>query len=101
MSDERTALIRKMAKRLCEMNDDRWSDTVKDGLIYRERAEELLGMVLQEQYPASPNCAEGRFRSALRSIAANTCCDNCQEAALVAKAALAEPTPSPTALSRE
>ena len=29
-----------------------------------------------------------RLRDALRSIAANTCCDRCQEAALVAKAAL-------------
>ena len=30
-----------------------------------------------------------RLREALQSIAANTCCDKCQEAALVAKAALA------------
>ena len=29
-----------------------------------------------------------RLREALRSIAANTCCDRCQEAALVARAAL-------------
>lgn len=29
-----------------------------------------------------------RLREALKSIAANTCCDNCQEAALVARAAL-------------
>ena len=28
------------------------------------------------------------FERALKSIAANTCCDRCQEAALVAKAAL-------------
>jgi hypothetical protein len=34
------------------------------------------------------------YRSALQSIAANTCCDRCQEAALVAKAAL---TPPPAA----
>ena len=32
-----------------------------------------------------------RMEGALRSIAANTCCDRCQEAALVARAALAEP----------
>lgn len=31
-----------------------------------------------------------RLREALRSIAGNTCCDNCREAALVASAALAE-----------
>lgn len=30
------------------------------------------------------------LEAALRSIAANTCCDKCQEAALVARAALAE-----------
>lgn len=30
------------------------------------------------------------LEKALRSIAANTCCDKCQEAALVARAALAE-----------
>jgi hypothetical protein len=30
-----------------------------------------------------------RLRAALESIAANTCCDRCQEAALVARAALA------------
>ena len=30
-----------------------------------------------------------RYREALESIAANTCCDKCQEAALVAKTALA------------
>ena len=38
-------------------------------------------------------CAEAadeieRLRAALRSIAKNTCCDRCQEAALVARAAL-------------
>ena len=32
-----------------------------------------------------------RLREALKSIAANACCDRCQEAALVAKAALKEP----------
>jgi hypothetical protein len=31
-----------------------------------------------------------KLRAALRSIAANTCCDLCQEAALVARAALGE-----------
>jgi hypothetical protein len=31
-----------------------------------------------------------KLRTALRSIAANTCCDKCQEAALVARAALGE-----------
>lgn len=30
------------------------------------------------------------LREALESIAANTCCDRCQEAALVARAALAK-----------
>ena len=30
------------------------------------------------------------LEAALRSIAANTCCDSCQEAALVARAALGE-----------
>ena len=31
-----------------------------------------------------------KLRAALRSIAANTCCDRCQEAALVARSALGE-----------
>ena len=31
-----------------------------------------------------------RLRDALQSISNNTCCDNCQEAALVARAALKE-----------
>jgi hypothetical protein len=31
-----------------------------------------------------------KLRAALRSIAANTCCNRCQEAALVARAALGE-----------
>lgn len=31
-----------------------------------------------------------QYETALRSIAANTCCDKCQEAALVAQAALGE-----------
>ena len=31
-----------------------------------------------------------RLREALQSISNNTCCDNCQEAALVARAALKE-----------
>ena len=31
-----------------------------------------------------------KLREALRSIASNTCCDRCQEAALVARAALKE-----------
>jgi len=31
-----------------------------------------------------------QLREALRSIASNTCCDRCQEAALVARAALKE-----------
>ena len=34
-----------------------------------------------------------RLREALESIAANTCCDKCQEAALVARAALASTDP--------
>ena len=32
-----------------------------------------------------------RYEGALRSIAANSCCDRCQEAALVARVALADP----------
>lgn len=53
MTDVRTALIRKMAKRLCEMNDDRWSETARDGLIYRERAEELLEMAISGLFPTA------------------------------------------------
>lgn len=39
---------------------------------------------------AQPDVAEAlhRFRTALQSIANNTCCDRCQEAAAVARAAL-------------
>jgi hypothetical protein len=44
------------------------------------------------------NIAEERIvklETALRSIAANTCCDRCQEAALVARQALGEITRIP------
>lgn len=53
MSDTRTKLIRKMARHLCDFNDDRWSDTAQDGLIYRECAEELLEMVVSDMFPVA------------------------------------------------
>ena len=39
---------------------------------------------------AESNDTKSRMRTALESIAANTCCDSCREAALVAKKALEE-----------
>ncbi len=36
----------------------------------------------------TPSSREKKLEEALESIAANTCCDKCQEAALVARAAL-------------
>jgi hypothetical protein len=42
---------------------------------------------LQSIYRAK-DAESQRYRTALESIAANTCCDRCQEAALVAQAAL-------------
>lgn len=42
-----------------------------------------------EQQLAASQLREQQYREALESIAANTCCDRCQEAALVARNALA------------
>ena len=41
---------------------------------------------IKERYEAADEIA--RLREALQSIANNTCCDKCQEATLVARAAL-------------
>jgi hypothetical protein len=48
---------------------------------------------------ADVNQDEGyeRLKTALRSIAANTCCDKCQEAALIARSALNGTSPHDTA----
>jgi hypothetical protein len=43
----------------------------------------------EEDEPHPPQQEPARLREALESIARNTCCDSCQEAALVARAALA------------
>jgi RNase P subunit RPR2 len=42
-----------------------------------------------------------RLRAALESITKNTCCDRCQEAALVARAALTDSSSAPSATSVE
>jgi hypothetical protein len=48
----------------------------------------LGGYVKYEDYDALRGEVE-RLRETLQSISANTCCDRCREAALVARAALA------------
>jgi len=61
--------------------------TIREWRLRAERAEQMLD--------GSVNAAAGlkgraeKAEAALESIAANTCCDRCQEAALVARAALA------------
>ena len=53
--------------------------------------ERLAGILDRLRIAYAEKDAEAdRLREALESIAANTCCDKCQEAALVARAALAK-----------
>lgn len=59
--------------------------------IMEESADEiefLRGQLNLHHDLARANEKIERLREALRSIASNTCCDGCQEAALVARAAL-------------
>lgn len=51
-----------------------------------------------EEYVSVRGSAE-RFEKALLSIANSACCGSCQEAALVAKAALREPSTEPMSLT--
>jgi hypothetical protein len=60
-------------------------------LVKRLREEIVVfGCPTKRRNPDGPEAADliERLEEALRSIAANTCCDKCQEAALVARAAL-------------
>jgi hypothetical protein len=55
-----------------------------DDLVKRLADEFDKAMVLVDQQ----NCRIEKLEAALRSIAANACCDSCREAALVARKAL-------------
>ena len=58
-------------------------------LVRRQHAEiERLHDELRQSSIDIARAENERLREALESIAANACCDRCQEAALVAKAAL-------------
>ena len=59
--------------------------------IYEENSEETTEAFTRTIARISADAETIRaLREALRSIAANTCCERCQEAALVARAALAQ-----------
>lgn len=70
-----------------------------DTLMENDRLREALRLRLidQEEREKAQREREERLRGALQSIAANTCCDRCQEAALVAQAALGVTTVQPQA----
>jgi hypothetical protein len=63
-----------------------WHDTRFDPDTVDEIMEYVARMVEESEQPGEFE----RFRSALRSIASNTCCDGCREAALVARKALGD-----------
>lgn len=59
----------------------------------KDEPEDDLTLVYMWAYKQAEEKYKSRIEqleAALRSIAANTCCDKCQEAALVARAALGE-----------
>jgi hypothetical protein len=56
-------------------------------LVY-EKKDTAPGAYYKPLYASPPDVELVRMRTALESIAKNTCCDGCQEAALVARAAL-------------
>lgn len=62
-----------------------WAKQRSDGLVLS--AEENVALLAERDALKAKN---QRFREALISIASSTCCDRCQEAALVARTALAE-----------
>ena len=67
-----------------------------DREAYRESNDRLAEMVSRKNAEIERLRAYNeRLRAALESIAKNTCCDRCQEAALWAKAALKDTTPQP------
>lgn len=69
-------------------------DAVFHPWVYSEAADriEASGDALKVSLETCMEMSERNkeLEAALRSIAANTCCDKCQEAALVARAALGE-----------
>jgi formylmethanofuran dehydrogenase subunit E len=73
------------------INDDRLEGAADE--IERLRKDYALAWenhLLHEQLFVLTEAKIERLRKALQSISNNTCCDNCQEAALVARAALKE-----------
>jgi flagellar biosynthesis/type III secretory pathway chaperone len=79
------------AKAICG-SDIPWAQEKRE----RERFEDLFrqqqeGCRVANSRAESAEARAAKLGEALRSIAANTCCDRCQEAALVARAALSAP----------
>jgi chromosome segregation ATPase len=70
-----------LAKRLKDAERER---NHQHGRADRNAAQYAAEQAKREQLQAENK----KLRTALRSIAANTCCDLCQEAALIARAAL-------------
>jgi hypothetical protein len=83
-----------MLRALAAERDDlakRLKDAERERNHQHGRADRNAAQYAAEQAKREQLQAENKkLRTALRSIAANTCCDRCQEAALVARAALGE-----------
>ena len=84
MSDTNVGLGMVPCRKGCRCTDCQLE--AKDQRI--ERLEAKLDKNIHARWDANARIEE--LEAALRSIAANTCCDKCQEAALVAREALAK-----------
>ena len=69
---------------------------VENDRLTRERDEAIKYRDDEFQLRDALSNENTRLRAALQSIARNTCCDKCQEAALVAREALGEKPSGPT-----
>jgi hypothetical protein len=65
----------------------------RERAAHEQTLQGLLRASAAEALSAAAVEREKKLTTALQSIAANTCCDRCQEAALVARAALSSPAP--------
>lgn len=70
-----------------------WAEKKLEGIEKHSLAQQLA-LAAKDQEIDRLTAEVARYREALESIAANTCCEPCQEAKLVAKSALATQPPS-------
>ncbi len=76
-----------IAHRLCALLDDEWSEGKR---LYLMEADAIMAL-FRDRFGSELEAERARvveLERALTSIARNTCCDTCREAALVARAAL-------------